>query len=101
MSRFAGQSRDYKRELGGALLWERLALTHEQVREYDLPMIIKHDRRYKDGRPHEAVETEAISQRVLVDILQGRLARLLPEPLVRVQEREARQRRRITALLRR
>ena len=51
-------------------------------------MIIKRDRRYKDGRPHEAVETEAISQRVLIDILRDWLDALLPEPLTRVQERE-------------
>jgi hypothetical protein len=34
------------------------------VREYDLPTIIEHDRRNKDGRPHEGVKTEAISQRI-------------------------------------
>jgi hypothetical protein len=90
-----------EREIGGELLWERLALTQEQVREYDLPVIIKRDRRYKDGRPHEAVETEAISQRVLINILRARLDQLLPEPLTRVQERETRQRRPIAALLKR
>jgi hypothetical protein len=90
-----------EREIGGNLLWERLALTQEQVREYDLPVIIKRDRRYKDGRPHEAVETEAISQRVLINILRARLDQLLPEPLTRVQERETRQRRPIAALLKR
>jgi hypothetical protein len=90
-----------EREIGGELLWERLALTQEQVREYDLPVIIKRDRRYKDGRPHEAVETEAISQRVLINILRARLGQLLPEPLTRVQERETRQRRPIAALLKR
>jgi len=57
-------------------MWERLALTHE------------------------AVETEAISQRVLIDILRARLDALLPEPLARVHEREARQRRRLSARLR-
>src|SRR5262245_16919230 len=88
-----------EQEVGGTLDWERLALTHEQVREHDLPVIIKRDRRYKDGRPHEAVETEAISQRVLIDILRARLDQLLPELLPRVQEREVRQRRRIVALL--
>ena len=103
-----------EREIDGALVWERLALTETQVREHNLPVIIKHDRRYKDNRPHEAVETEAISQRVLIDILRARLGRLLPEPLVRVQkpapwtktprlpkERETRQRRQTAALLRR
>jgi hypothetical protein len=37
----------------------------------------------KDGRPHEAVETEAISQRVLLDILRAGLEQLLPEPRAR------------------
>jgi hypothetical protein len=97
----ANTRRVLEREIGGELLWERLALTAEQVREYDLPKIIKHDHRYKDGRPHEAVETEAISQRVLIDILRTRLEQLLPEPLDRVQERERPQRQRIAALLRR
>ena len=89
-----------EREIGGALAWERLALTEEQVREHDLPVIVKRDRRYKDSRPHEAVETEAISQRVLIDILRDRLDELLPEPLARVLERERGQRRRLEQLLR-
>jgi hypothetical protein len=88
-----------EREIVGGLAWERLALTHEQVRDYDLPVIIKRDHRYKDGHPHEAVETEAISQRVLVDILRNRLDGLLPGPLPRVQERETRQRRQIAERL--
>jgi hypothetical protein len=87
-------------KVGGALQWHRLALTEEQIRRHDLPRIIKHDRRYKNGRPHDAVETEAISQRILIEILRGRLDRLLPEPLAAVQEREARERRRIERLLR-
>jgi hypothetical protein len=82
-----------------SLDWERLALTPEQVREHDLPVIVKHDHRYKDGRAHEAVETEAISQRVLVDILRARLDELLPEPLPRVCERERRQRTAVSRLL--
>ena len=72
----------------GSLTWERVALSEQQVADYELPVITKKDRRYKDGRPHEAVETEAISQRVLIEILRARLAHLLPEPLQRVQERE-------------
>jgi hypothetical protein len=88
-----------EREIGEALNWQRIALTEQQVTAYDLPVIIKRDRRYKDGRPHEAVETEAISQRVLIDILRAYLTKLLPEPLSRVQERERRQRRQIAALL--
>ena len=83
----------------GPLDWERIALTAEQVEQYDLSKIIKHDRRYKDGRPHEAVETEALSQRLIVELLETKLAALSPEPLQRVHEREARQRRAVQRLL--
>src|SRR5262245_16630579 len=65
-------------EIGGDLRWERIALTAEQVEQYDLPKIIKRDRRYKDGRPHEAVETEAIKQTVLIEILRAWLSARLP-----------------------
>jgi hypothetical protein len=88
-------------DLCGDFKWERLALTEQQVTRYNLPTIIKRDRRYKTGRPHEAVETEALSQTLLVDILRSRLNALLPEPLSRVQERAERQRRRVAAVLRR
>ena len=88
-----------EQEIGGDLDWTRIALTEEQVRIYDLPRIVNHDRRYKDHRPHEAVETEALRQTVLTQILRDWLASLLPEPLERVQEREQRQRRRIERLL--
>jgi hypothetical protein len=60
-----------------------------------LPTIIKRDRRYTDGRPHEAVETEALKQTTLVGILRRCLDAMLPEALDRVLERERRQRRRI------
>ncbi len=75
----------------GELCWERLALMLEQVERYQLPVIIKQDRRYKDGGQHEAVETEALSQRIIVEILRNRLEKLLPEPLEHVQERESHQ----------
>jgi hypothetical protein len=99
----AGRSRPTPsaREIGGGPRWERIALTAEQVERYDLPKIIKRDRRYKDGRPHGAVETEAIKQTVLIGILRAWLEMRLPEPLARVQERQARQRRQIAPLLRR
>jgi hypothetical protein len=83
----------------GSLDWERLALTRAQVDEYSLPRIIKRDRRYKDGRPHEAVETEALSQAVIVELLRGRLEELLPEPLEHVLEREKSQRAAVRRLL--
>jgi hypothetical protein len=96
----ANTRRVLEQVIGGTLQWERLALTGEQVEHYNLPRITKHDRRYADGRPHEAVETEALRQTVLVDILRKRLDDLLPEPLQRVQERAERQRRLIAAVLR-
>jgi hypothetical protein len=76
----------------GELLWERLALTQVQVSTYNLPVITKHDRRFScDGGTHAAVETGALSQRIIVEIVQARLEELLPEPLERVQVREARE----------
>jgi hypothetical protein len=81
------------------LCWERLALTQAQVEQYALPVIIKHDRRFSDGGAHEAVETEALSQRVIVDIVRQRLEELLPESLETVHEREREQRARIELLL--
>jgi hypothetical protein len=83
----------------GDLKWERVALTEEQVKEYSLPIIMKSDKRYDPPRLHKAVETEAISQRILVDLLTQRLEELLPEPLSRVLEREKRQREQILAKL--
>jgi hypothetical protein len=95
----ANTRRVLEREVGGPLQWERLALTEEQVDEYRLPKIIKRDRRYLDGKPHEAVETEALRQRVIVRLLRDRLEELLPRPLARVLERERRQRAELARLL--
>jgi hypothetical protein len=52
----------------------------------------KHDRRYNDGHPHEAVETEALSQTIIVEIVRRRLSQLLPEPLATVQVRASQER---------
>ena len=79
--------------------WERIALTEEQVGLYSLPIIIKHDKRFKDHRPHWAVETEALSQRVITEILLAKLTELLPEPLDHVQVRAAAEREEIEDLL--
>jgi hypothetical protein len=95
----ANTRRVLEREVGGPLRWGRLALTEDQVNAYRLPKIIKHDRRYLDGKPHEAVETEALRQRVIVGLLRNRLEELLPQPLHRVLERERRQRAGIHRLL--
>jgi hypothetical protein len=86
-------------QIVGPLQWERLALTREQVERYTLPKIIKTDRRFKNGGGvHEAVESEALSQAVLVEIVRNRLTELLPEPLETVHEREKVQRRQIERL---
>ena len=52
-----------------------------QVRDHGLTPIIKSDRRFKNGGAHEAVETEALSQRLIVQIVRDRLEALLPAPL--------------------
>ena len=83
----------------GRLRWERLALTDEQIQTYSLPKIIKHDRRFKDGGAHEAVETEALSQRLIAEILRNRLDELLLETLEAVHEREEEQRAVIRSVL--
>jgi hypothetical protein len=82
------------------LRWERLALTDKQADEFNLRhlAITKIDKRFHDGE-HEAIETEALGQSVIVDILRARLDDLLPEQLAAVQEREQRERRRIERLL--
>jgi hypothetical protein len=87
---------------GYALLeWERLALTEEQADAYDLRRlaIVKRDGRYIDGRPHEAIETEALRQQVIVRIVRGRLDQLLPEPLEDLCAREREQRAAVAAAL--
>jgi hypothetical protein len=88
--------------LGGELDWERLALTKTQVDHYDLPTIIKTDKRFKDGGGrHEAVETEALSQTLIVNIVRDWLDELLPQSLDRVLVRETRQRNRLRRLIER
>lgn len=79
----------------GELEWERLAITEVQVQERGLTVIQKRDHRYKGVRYFDAVETEALSQRVIQRLLVERLDELLPEPLSDVQERQRRQRREV------
>jgi len=80
--------------------WERIALTESQVDSYGLEPIIKNDRRFsgEDG-VHEAVETEALSQLVITQILEDKLSGLLPEPLESVLAREEAERAEISRLL--
>jgi hypothetical protein len=82
--------------------WTKIALTKKQVNasaRLQRLAIVKFDKRYKPAKEYEAIECEALGQGVLVRLIRRHLDRLLPEPLARVQEREARQRRQ--ALLRR
>jgi len=72
----------------GELGWRRLALTEGQY-EYDLPVITKSDRRFVNGEgDHEAVETEALSQSLIIDIVRDWLDGLLPQPLESIHESE-------------
>jgi hypothetical protein len=71
---------------GGPLNWTRLAITQDQIEEHNLTIIDKYDARTKSTHP--AVETEALSQTVLVEIVRSWLESLLPEPLDDVLERE-------------
>ncbi len=80
--------------------WTRLALTDEQVAARpDLPRVEKGDRRYTDGRPHEAIEVESLGQTVVENIVRDALDALLPEPLEDVHRREEEQRERVRAVL--
>jgi len=77
--------------------WKRLAITAEQA--HGLPVISKPDKRYKPVQYHDAVETEALGQSVIVNIVRRHLDLLLPEPINDVREREQHQREKIARLL--
>jgi hypothetical protein len=81
--------------------WHRIALTAEQVRENDLPVISKADRRYNPVRHYDAVETEAFGQARIVAAVRARLDELMPEPIGDVHEREEQQRAQVAEQLRR
>jgi hypothetical protein len=86
-------------DIVGPLEWERLAITREQVDEYDLTIISKPDYRFKPVQHHDAVETEALGQSIIVDIVRRRLDELLPEPIDTVRRREQRQRKQMASIL--
>lgn len=75
---------------GYELDWGRLALTTDQVERFNLPVIMKRDGR--DHQEREAVETESLSQTILLRLLTAFLDQLLPEPLADVHVREQQQR---------
>jgi hypothetical protein len=91
-----GHSRRVLEQYDDTVQWERLALTAEQVTEHDLERLViqKADRRYRPPKVYPAVETEALSQRLIVDIVAARLDELLPEPLELVTSRLLREKRR-------
>jgi len=77
---------------GYALSWERLAVTEAQIVQYGLTPIDKIDTRYKPHRKYKATECEALSQKLIFDIVREALEELLPEPLPSVLAREKKQR---------
>lgn len=89
-----------EREADRPLDWRRLALTVEQAEEYGLEPILKTDGRYKDKKPHEAIEVEALGQSVVTGIVRSGLDALLPCRLEDVLEREHAQREHVGRLLR-
>jgi hypothetical protein len=96
----ANTRRVLEKIVGGKLNWKRLALTPEQVTQYRLPSITKTDQRFKNGGGvHEAVETEALSQTLIVDIVRNWLDSRLPQSLDRVHVREQQQRARLRRLV--
>jgi hypothetical protein len=92
-----------ERHVSRPIAWERLAITAEQIDQHGLRdrVITKVDSRYRPPRAHDAIETEALRQRVIVDLVRSRLDDLLPEPRERVLERERRERSELDAYLRR
>jgi hypothetical protein len=71
-----------------ALGWERIAVTQAQISIHGLTPIEKIDKRYRGGRAYEAVECEALSQKLILDLVRARLDAILPEPLAEIEERE-------------
>jgi hypothetical protein len=72
-----------------------IALHTSDEPDCNLPVITKHDRRFANGSEHETVETETLSQDVIVGIVRERLDALLkviPDTLEAVREREQRER---------
>jgi hypothetical protein len=79
-----------ERIVGGELAWQRIALTEEQVISRNLSRIVKEDKRFLDGGKHEAVETEALSQRVITAIVRDALDPPLARAVDQVLARETR-----------
>jgi len=76
----------------GELEWEKVAITDVQVRERAFPAKSKLDYRFKPARAFDAVETEALGQARIMELLKERLEAAVPEPLSVVLGREEHQR---------
>jgi hypothetical protein len=65
--------------IGGELNWTRVALTDEQIAQYQLEQfrIMKPDHRYKPPRYEPAIECEALQQHIIVEIVRQWLEFLL------------------------
>ena len=79
--------------------WEKVTITDVQVQERNFPVVHKKDKRFKPAREFPAVETEALGQVRIRDILSTALAGLVPESLEQVLEREEHQRVQVRELL--
>jgi hypothetical protein len=80
------------RDEGWAGEWEHVAMTERLARRYRIEPITKTDGRYRDRRPHLAIEVESLGQVRVQNLLRSVLdARLPGEPLDRVREREQEQ----------
>jgi hypothetical protein len=95
----ANTRRVLAREAARVLDWQRVAITESQVAERGIGPVEKLDRRFKPARPYEAWETEALGQVAVMALVREALDALLPEPLARVREREAAQRRAVADFL--
>lgn len=76
----------------GELEWEKVAITDVQLRESAFPVKTKLDYRFKPARAFNAVETEALGQARIMELLKERLEAAVPEPLTEVLRREEQQR---------
>jgi hypothetical protein len=83
----------------GALAWERLLLTTDQVRDGRIESKETIDNRYKPARVTISFEAEALGQSNIQRVLAARLDDLLPEPLEDVRVREDEQRADVRAKL--
>jgi hypothetical protein len=92
---FSGKAKYLPNELSlplsyAPLDWTRVAITGAQVEEHGFEVKTKRDHRYKDGRDHDAVETEALGQTEIMRLLTVALEERVSEPLAVVRGRDPR-----------